>query len=600
MFIPPSSLEGRKGSEDNWGFPYMVTYIQLRDGVHAGDLEKAAANLLAVNTPESIHSNLSVYFTNLRDYYAEANNGLVKKMIYTLSAVTLFILVMAIVNFVNISIGNSSSRLKEIGIRKVLGSLKGQIIGQFLAESILLALLAAILSVGFYEIFRSYFQVLLNKPVASVQYLFPYSLLVPLLMALVIGLLAGIYPAFVLSAFPSVDSMKGKLKSIKENLLFRRILMISQFSIALFVFAGAAVISQQVNYFFDKDLGFSKESLVSIAVPRDWTPAGLARMESIRDELSHLKEVRNVTLSYEIPNGNYGAGFGIYQMGQDSASAVYAQVLSTDEHYAKTYGIKMLAGQFLNEQQGVLQPNTIVINRSAVKALGFESPEKAMGQKVRIHFFPAELTITGVSSDFHFESMHQGIKPLAFLHVRGGASYRYLSLRLNPANIGKSMSAVEQKWKELMPEAPFEYTFLDETIQKLYLSELQLQKAAAIATSLSIVIVLLGLLGMVSLNVARRTREVGIRKVLGASASSVIMLFLNEFLMVMLFASVIAFPLVILTMQKWLQNYAYRINIDWGTFAWILFGFGAMITALVAMQTHKAALTNPVESLKGE
>jgi putative ABC transport system permease protein len=598
IFIPLSSLEGRKGSEDNWEFPYMVTFLELRDGVDMKDLEKPIRHLMETHASENMRANLQVYLTPLKTYYREANNGLVNKMILTLSGITAFILLMAIVNFINISIGNSSSRLKEIGVRKVLGSLKRQLIGQFLAESFLLALLAMFLSIGFYELFRPFFTDLLGKPIDSVLTLFPYSILVPVICAVLTGLLAGIYPAFVLSSIPSVDSMKGKLKSIRENVYFRRLLVSSQFGIALFVFAGAAIVTRQVSYFFDKDLGYQKESLVSVAVPRDWTPAGVEKMESIRKEMASLKEVNQVTLSYEIPNGNNGGHFGVYKPGQDSIQAVHTLFLGTDENYADTYGIKMLAGDFFQKKNTTYQPDRIVLNEAAIKALGYANVSEAVGQLVRVHNFPTPLTIAGVSTNFHFESMHQVIKPLAFVHIRGGNAYRYLTFRVAPFNLGESMAVIENKWRALMPDAPFEFSFMDETLQKLYKSEMQLKKASQVATVLSMVIVLLGILGMVSLNVARRTKEVGIRKVLGASGLSVVVLFLKEFLLVMLFAAIVAFPLAFVLMKKWLETYAYRIDIGWTTFAAIAFAFAIMITALVFLQTYKAALMNPVTSLK--
>lgn len=600
IFIPFSSLEGRKGSEENWNFPYMVSYLELRDGVSPRDLEKAIIREMTTHAPEAIRTNLQVYLTPLNNYYREANNGIVQTMILTLSGITLFILVMAVVNFVNISIGSSSSRLKEIGVRKVLGSLKTQLIGQFLAEAILLAFLAMLLALGFYEVCRPLFADILGKPIHSLLALTPYSAIVPLIIALVIGSLAGIYPAFVLSRIPSVDSMKGKLKSVKDNVLFRRLLITIQFVIALFVFAGAAIVSRQVNYFFTKNLGYQKESVVTIAVPRDWTPAGLAKMEGIRDELGRLKEVSNISLSYEIPNGNNGGHFGVFRPGQDSTQAIHTLFLGTDTDYAGTYGIGMLAGRFLQDKHTAYQPNRIVLNEVALHALGYANAQAAVGQQIRVQTLPGMWTIAAITQNFHFESMHQTIKPLAFVDVRGANSYRYLSIKLHRSDLNQAMSAIETKWRELMPDAPFEYSFLDDTLQKLYESEVRLKKASQVATALSIVIVLLGILGLVSLNVARRTREIGIRKVLGATGLHVVLIFLTEFLAIMLIAAGISFPAAILLGKKWLSTYAYRMDLGWDIFAGITLVFGLIITTLVCLQTHRAAMMNPVKSLRSE
>ncbi|GGM79731.1 ABC transporter permease [Dyadobacter beijingensis] len=600
IFFPFSSLEGRKGFEDNWGMAFMVNYIELKEGVTPADLVKPIAQEVATHAPEAIRANLQVYLTPLRDYYREANGGIVNKMILTLSGITAFIILMAIVNFVNIFIGNSSSRLKEIGVRKALGSLKRQLVGQFLAEAILLALLAMMISMGLYMLLRPAFSDVLGKNVASVWQLMPYSLLLPLVCALVTGLLAGIYPAWVLSRVPSVASMKGTLKSVKDNVLFRRALIASQFVIALFVIAGAGIVARQVDYFFNKNLGYDKESLVTLGVPRDWTPEGLAKMERVRDGIAGLKEVKSISLSYEIPNGNGGGGFGLYKPGQDSTGAVMTTLLRADVAYAHTYNMRLLAGKFLQDAHTTYQPDHIVLNETAVRSLGYASVRDAVGQQLRAHFYDKPLTIVGVVQDFHFASMHQAIKPIAFADVRGTNTYRYLSIRLNAGDLGDAMTVIEQKWHELMPDAPFEYAFIDQTLQKLYMTEMQLKKASRIATVLSVVIVLLGILGMVSLNVARRTREVGIRKVLGATSVHVVLLFLKEFMLILAAAIAIAFPLAALLGRKWLDTYAYRTAIGWDVFAVIAAAFGVMITLLVALQTYKAAVMNPVRSLRSE
>ena len=247
-FIGSNDLWGRQ-QFFVWNNPYGVCYIELKKGVKPADLNKPMAQLIKTNAPKNLAENLTPYLVPIKDVYLEANNGVVKKTVFTLTLVALFILLMAIVNFVNISIGNSFTKIKEIGVRKMLGSLKGQIIRQFLAESVLISLFSLIVSLILYEIFQPFFGQILDKEISSLRLISPYFYGICVLLSLSIGLLSGIYPAFVLSNLPSIDSLKGKLKSIKENILFRRLLIISQFTIALFVFVGAVVISKQVNYF---------------------------------------------------------------------------------------------------------------------------------------------------------------------------------------------------------------------------------------------------------------------------------------------------------------------------------------------------------------
>ncbi len=596
------------GSNDFWGRqqfftwnnPYGVGYIELKKGVKPSDLAKPMAQLIKTNAPQNLAENLTPYLVSIKNVYLEANNGVIKKTVFTLTLVALFILLMAIVNFVNISIGNSFTRIKEIGVRKMLGSLKGQIIRQFLAESVLISLLSLIVSLILYEIFQPFFGQILNKEIPSLRLVSPYFYGICLLLSLSTGLLSGIYPAFVLSSLPSIDSLKGKLKFIKENILFRRLLIISQFTIALFVFVGAVVISKQVSYFFNKDLGYNKESIVSMRVPRDWSPAGIAKMETIRNEFARLKEVKEVSISYDIPDGSPGNSNALYRIGQDSTQAVFIQTLTSDEKYAETYQIPMLAGEFFQSKGDNFQPMKLVLNESASKALGFKKPSDAVGKTVRMHYTPQLFTVAGVTKDFHISSMHKSITPLFFIHIKDNPFYRHLSFKIQPGNLPQSMATIEQKWKQLMSNSVFEYVFMDDTLQKLYQSEVQLKKASFVATILAIIIVLLGILGMVSLSITRRTKELGIRKVLGASSGSIVMLFLKEFILLMAIAIVISFPLGVMTMNAWLTNYAYRIELNWQIFMYVGFLFCLVIIAFVSFQTHKVALANPVKSLRTE
>ncbi len=590
---------GRNGY-DLWNNAYIVNYVELKKGVSPKDLEKPMAQLIATNASKEISQNLHPSLKPLKEVYLDANNGFVNKTILTLGLVAMFILLMAVVNFVNISIGNSSSRLKEIGVRKVLGSLRGQVLRQFLTESVIISFFSLLVSLLFYEIFRPYLSQILHKNIISLFRASPYFYLGAITLSLFIGVLSGLYPSLVLANLPSVDSMKGKLKSVKENLLFRRLLLASQFTVALFVFGGAAVISEQVDYFFKEDLGYNKSSVFSVRVPRDWSLKGVEKMETIRNEMAQLKEIKEGTLAWEIPDGAAGFSSAIYRAGQDSTTAFYAPTLVTDEKFAETYQIPMAAGQYFHADRGTFQAARLVLNESAIKALGFKNAQEAIGQQVRMHNAPNIFTIVGATKDFHFESMHKAIGPTAFMQVRDNPFYRYLSFRLIPTNLGEAMKNIEKKWRELLPDAPFEYTFMDDTLQKMYQSEVQLQQAAEVATTLAIIIVLLGILGMVSLNIVRRTKEVGIRKVLGASGISIVFLFLKEFLIVVALAIVIAFPLAVISMNSWLQNYAYRIEISWITFVFVGLAFIGMVALLVGFQTLKAARLNPVKSLKIE
>jgi putative ABC transport system permease protein len=392
--------------------------------------------------------------------------------------------------------------------------------------------------------------------------------------------------------------MKGKLKSVKENVFFRRALIVSQFSVAIFVFGGALVISKQVNYFFTKDLGYTKSSVLSVKVPRDWSPEGVEKMETVRNEMAKLKDVNSASLSWVIPDGNFGQTNGIYRVGQDSTDAVFTPLLFTDEKFAETYRIKMQDGQFFNADGKAYQPGQIVLNEEAAKNLGYKNPQEAVGKNIRMHSTTSIYTISGVCKNFHFESMHKAIGPVAFMHVRDNNFFRYLSFQIKPENLLESLENIETKWKTFLPNAPFEYKFIDETLQKLYQTEIQLKKAAQLATILAIFIVLLGILGVVSLSIIRRTKELGIRKVLGATTLSIVNLFNKEFSVLILIAVLFALPFSMFSMKKWLENYAYSIDLSWISLLTVGLVFAGLVLFLVSFQVVKAAMLNPVKSLK--
>lgn len=306
FFLPLTAGRFMGRNEEGWNNTNLVGYLELQPGVTPKDLEKPIQALLKKNVAAQIVQNFSPYLVPLKTYYLSANNGLVKKMLYTVSSIALFILLMAVINFVNLCISQSTSRMKEMGIRKVLGGMKKQLIWQFLIESTLLVLLATVFALLFYAVFRPIFSNVLGKEIVSL-FAFPaYFFIVPFLLALLIGFIAGIYPAFVLSSLKSVDSLKGKVGSIKENVFMRKSLIAFQFGIAVVVFIGAMIISQQVNLFFSKNVGYNKDYVIYASVPRDWSRKGVQKMEQIREQLAQTPEVSSISLSWEIPDGMNG------------------------------------------------------------------------------------------------------------------------------------------------------------------------------------------------------------------------------------------------------------------------------------------------------
>ncbi|HET6995014.1 MAG TPA: FtsX-like permease family protein, partial [Chitinophagaceae bacterium] len=361
----------------------------------------------------------------------------------------------------------------------------------------------------------------------------------------------------------------------------------------------AGVVTHQVSYFFSQRLGYNKEFVVSAQAPRDWSPAGVRKMLTIRNEFNNLPEVSDVSLSYEIPNGNNGGQAGVYKLGSDSTQLVAMQVLSPDEHFLSVFGIKLKAGTFL-KSTGSIDSSRIVLNEQAVKALGWKNNNDALNQQVRVPGDNTVYTIEGVTDDFHFGSMQGLVPPIVFLNVTRTNSYRFLSFKLKPGNISHSIEAIQKKWAVLLPGSSFEYSFMEDTLRKLYASELQLKKAAYLATVLALVIVLLGVLGLVSLSIHKRIKEVGIRKVLGASVPNIIGLFAREFAVIVIIAGVAACPFAWYLMNGWLNNYAYRITIGSQPFIIAISLLAGVTLLLVAVQVTRALRQNVVQNLKTE
>jgi putative ABC transport system permease protein len=599
FFIPTNAFSffGRADFEA-WNNIYLPSYVELAEGITAKDLEKPVQQLIGQNAPDFIKENLKIRAVALTDYYLQKDNGLVKRMLYTLSFIGLFILLMAIVNFINMAISSSSARIREIGVRKVMGGVRKQIIIQFLTESTVLVLIATVLSLSAYPFLKPIFQDLIGKTIPALSSFSIYFIFIPLAGVLLVGLLAGLYPAVVLSAIKSADAVKGKLKTVRENVTLRKGLVGFQFCMALVVMVAAFIVSQQLSYFFSNRLGYNKEYIVSSQVPRNWTPEGVRKMQTIRNEFASLSQISSATLSYEIPNGMNGGQPPLYKAGTDSAKAIAMQLMITDENYLSTYQIPLKAGNFFNGSHS--DSGKIIMNEKAVVALGWQNAAEAIGQQVKIPGDQTIFTIKGVTNDFHFGSMQQKIAPIFFFNVEFVPTYRYLSFKLKPGNIPEAIAAIQKKWATLLPGSSFEYTFMDDTLKKLYTTEIQLKKAAYTATLLSLIIVLLGVLGLVSLSINKRVKEISIRKVLGASVPHITLLFVKEFMIVVVIAAIIACPIAYFIMQGWLNNYASRINITAEPFVWPTVILGAVTLLLITLQTLKAAIANPVKNLKSE
>jgi len=323
-------------------------------------------------------------------------------------------------------------------------------------------------------------------------------------------------------------------------------------------------------------------------------------MEGVRQRFLDLSQVQNITLSYELPDGNNSGYLSIYREGSDSLTAMPSQLLMTDEYYAETYSIPMVAGEFYQRKGGRPDSSRIVINETQARALGFGDIQSAIGQRVRLQGWGQVFTIAGVIKDFHFSSMQQAIQPAVFVHLGLTNTFRFFSIKLKPGNINQSISALQKYWNALLPGTSFEYKFMDQILNNLYKTEIQLKQAAYLATLLALIIALLGVLGLVSMSIRKKTKEIGIRKVLGSSFIGIINLFIKEYLPVVCIAGFVACPLAWYLLEQWLSGYAYRIKISALPFIYSLTGLTFLTVILIALQSIKSSLENPMKALRSE
>ncbi|HEY4874470.1 MAG TPA: ABC transporter permease [Puia sp.] len=587
---------GDKG--DNWRNVYMVNIIELKKGVTAKDLEKPFEQTLTKYQPAFVKGNLKIELAKMEDYHLKSNNNAVQKTLTTLSLIAAFILLLAIINFVNINIGTSSYRLKEIGLRKVFGSVRTQLITQFITESLILTFIAAIISLFLYQFMIPVFNQLLDTTLDPFWHFGFSKILFLIALVILVGVISGICPAFVLSASNVINSVKGKIDSAKGSLLLRKILLVAQFTLTIIIFIITLNVSKQVSYFFYKDLGYNKEQVMIISsVPRKYDSVGVIQMENVRSQLLSMPQVKNAALSYDIPDGNGGGYTSIYKNGSNDFTSV--TIFAADPSYANVYGIKMKEGIFLSNDNKYI-PGQVVINEAAEKALGWNS---AVGKIINIGAPNGQaITVAGVMKDFNFLSLQAAVPPMmiANLNEPFTRSYRYFSVKLNTTDIINTVNALENKWKNLFPDAGFEYTFMDEKFESIYRGELQLKKAAAIATALNLVIVFMGIFGIVAFTLTKRTKEIAVRKVLGADTRNIIFMFIKDYALLILIANIIAWPIAFFISSKWLQNFTYHVQQNIIPYLIVSAFIFIVVIILVTAQCFKAASDNPVKSLRTE
>lgn len=592
--FPIKNMETMWGENlEDWTRTRIHTFVQLKKGASAAELDKKITGIVKKYQPKA---NMSVFLQPLTDVHLRSNfdydEDNVRKesitYIYIFSFIALFILLIACINFINLSTARSADRAKEIGMRKVLGAYRSDIIKQFLGESIVITFISLLLAIVLFYLFLPLFFNVSGKHLALTQnFLGNIKILLGLIgIALLTGITAGSYPALFISSFKPTNAIKGASRGGNHFLFYlRKILVVVQFTIAIILIIGTIIIYNQLNYIRNMDLGFDKENLLAFKAP----PPILQKYDVLRDKL--LKNPNILEMTQGNTPVNQSTLWSDFNWEGKSPHQEVRMILCWVHYgYLKTLKMKMVKGRWFSKEFPTDRGN-YVLNEAAVKAIGMQSP---LGK--RFSWRGQEGTIIGVVKDCHLGSLHHKISPVVFKF----GMYPYIMVKIRPENIPQTINFIENEWKQIISFFPFEHFFIDEKIDNIYKSEQQMGSLFKYFTFLAIFISCLGLLGMTSHVTEQRTKEIGTRKVFGASIPGIVMLLLKEFIKLVIVALIIAIPLAWYIMNKWLENFWYRITTQWWMF--LLGGALAMIIALstVAYQTIKAARANPIDSLRYE
>jgi len=598
----------------NWGGTTSSSqlFIKLSPNTTVANIEKQLNVILKKNDPPkaenkgntrnfSLQPLSDLHFNTILGTF-DAGRTANKTTLYGLLAIALFLLLLGCINFINLTTAQASQRAKEIGIRKTMGSSRVQLIVQFLSETFLITLLAVIVSVGLAPVILKLFTDFIPPGVKMELFNQPHLILFLLLLVMVVSLLSGFYPAVLLSSYKPVSVLKNQSSTNigkSRNAWLRKSLTVAQFVIAQFFIMTTIMVSKQIYYALHKDLGFKKDAIVIIQAP--WKNQTLSRNQVFINKLRSIPEIDMLSVGGDAPSSdNLNSTEVTYRDGKKEVKLELQEKFG-DENYIKLYKLKLLAGR--NLQSGDTS-GSFLVNENLTKLLGFKTPKDAIGKTMDNFDGNHRMEIIGVLADFNPGTVRSQIKPLALLNItyNNGGTFH---IGLKPQSAGgnewkKAIAVMEKSWKEVYPEDDFEYHFFDENIAQLYKTEQNTSTLLAWATGLSVFISCLGLLGLAMYTTNLRTKEIGVRKVLGASVTQIVRMLSTELVLLILLAFVLVTPIAWYAMNKWMQSFADRTTISWWIFA--LSGAGMLLTAFFtqSFQSIKAATANPVNSLRNE
>jgi putative ABC transport system permease protein len=582
-----------------WPNNGVFTYVQLNPSADPKQLEKRFPAFMDKYLGEyyatagfkmglTIQPLSKVYFS--QDALDNVKQGS-KKMVYIFMCIAILILIIACINFINLATARATDRSKEVGLRKVLGAVRKQLVSQFMLESLLYATVACILSVGLVQLLMPSYANLLGYKLPSFWNNYKvYFFLIG--VVLIVGLLAGSYPALLLSSFSPIESLKGKFKIGKSGSFFRKALVVFQFGISVLLIIGVVIIMSQMNYMRNTDLGFNKEQAMIVRFDN----LAISKKKFLfKDELKNIPAVQSVSLMSGEPGGFHDGYTFESEAKPDEKLSFRTEFADLD--FAKALGLKIIAGRDFSENFKTDSSQSVLINRSTANVLGY-TPEQAIGKWIKnITKDSLQRTIVGVVEDYHFSSLKNKIEPLV---ISPGRDKRLALIRLKTNNLQSSITGIKKVYADAASDYPFEYSFLDEQFDRSYKTESRQQSVLGIFSIIAIFIACLGLFGLASYTAIKKKKEIGIRKVLGSSVQNIVLLLSKDLLKPVLAGTLIAIPTGYYAMNKWLEGFAYRISFQWWMFAVAVMTAVTIALLTVGFQAVKAAIANPVKSLRTE
>lgn len=583
--------------DNAWGNYDPASYILVNENTNPDQLQAKFPDFLERNSGDEMRESkmfVTLFIEPFKKVYLHSTRGRNASAnitnVYIFSIIALFILLIASINFINLTTARSVERAKEVGIRKVVGAEKQQLALQFIGESIIICLIAFLVTIVLTAVVLPFFNDMAGKVVSTGIFATPTHILTLFTLSLTIGIVAGLYPSIVLASFKPIQVLKGNFSTGTKGVFLRKSLVITQFTISIALIIGTIIIYNQMRYMRNQELGFNKEQLLVLETN------ATESQETLKQIVDKLPGVISTSYGSSTPGGGNSSAYSEIQNKKGDLQIANLKLYFVDYKHIPQFDLKLVAGRGFSKEFASDSTKAMVVNEETIKLLGYSNPEEAIGAKFKQ--WGREGQIIGVIKDFHFRSLQQKIAPLT-MRIEPNR-YNKFTVKLNSKNVTQTIASIEKTWQSILPNTPFDYYFLDEFFNRQYRSEERFGNLFLSFAILAILISCLGLLGLAAYSTLQRRREIGIRKVIGASVSGIINLLSIDFLKLVFIAFIIASPVTWYVMHQWLQDFAYKIEIQWWVFLFAGGAAGGIAVLTVSFHALKASLTNPIKSLRTE